>query len=242
MKEIPTQNVLTFRCFPQSCVNPKRAHADRGKLQGDMNIITSAMNETGLRCPDSQDLGFYSLECRNITKSNRKSPSSSIHGFTFCFTVVVFLSLSTFGPSGCVMRGAGDVARERGQTSSHTNSSSAFLHLASFSLVWQSNRIRVRIRRTKKNLVCLRCSVVLNRSRELLHFSAGLLFGLSDTQSRVIYFCIVDGHDLQTVSHCYFTWSSCQGLVVTGGGWRGLAGCSRCHKLETFVGFLYRTA
>lgn len=65
---------------------------------------------------------------------------------------MVFLSLSTFGPSGCVMRGAGDVARERGQTSSHTNSSSAFLRLASFSLVWQSNRTLVRIRRTKKKL------------------------------------------------------------------------------------------
>lgn len=106
------------------------------------------MSETGLRCPDSQDLGFYSLECRNIT--NRKSPSSNIHGFTFRFTVVVFLSLSTFGPSGCVLQGAGDAARERGQTPSHTNSSSAFLRLASFSLVWQSNRIHGRRRRTKK--------------------------------------------------------------------------------------------
>lgn len=50
------------------------------------------------------------------------------------------------------MRGAGAGARERGQTPSHTNSSSAFLRLASFSLVWQSNRILVRIRRTKKKL------------------------------------------------------------------------------------------
>lgn len=41
IKEVlETQNVLTFGCFPQSCVNPKWARAPQGKLQSDMNIIT----------------------------------------------------------------------------------------------------------------------------------------------------------------------------------------------------------
>lgn len=95
---------------------------------------------------------FRSVIVEIFLKKNRKSPSSAFHGFTFGFTVVVFLSLSTFGPSGCVMWGGGDVARERGQTSSHTNSSSAFPCLASFSLVWQSNIIFLRIRKKGKTL------------------------------------------------------------------------------------------
>lgn len=41
IKEIlEIQNVLTFGCFPQSCMNPKRARAHQGKLQSDRNIIT----------------------------------------------------------------------------------------------------------------------------------------------------------------------------------------------------------
>lgn len=150
---------------------------------------------------------------------------------------MVFLSLSTFGPSGCVMLGAGDAARERGQTSSHTNSSSAFLRLASFSLVWQSNRILVRISRTKKkkqekkNLVCLRCSPVLHRSRKLFHFFfPPLFFSEPLTQNHMSFISVL----LMAVT-CGLSAivSSCEAAARAwyreGGG--ALAGRYRRHKL-----------
>lgn len=56
----------------------------------------------------------------------------------------------------------------------------------------------------------------------IITIGSGLIFRLflrlSDTESEVIYFCLVDDHDLQTVSHCYFLCNSCQWLLVTSRG------------------------
>lgn len=109
------------------------------------------MSRDGLRCPD---LHCFVCVVRKLRVGTKQIPSSvEIHFSSFVQVFVggvcvarsktvllmVFLSWYTFVLSECVAWGAGDEARERGQTSTHTHthtlsssSSSAFLPLASF--------------------------------------------------------------------------------------------------------------
>lgn len=113
------------------------------------------MSGDGLKRSDSQDPLCLLCGCTNylcvgiLQKIGSKIPAASKTCFLF-FTfflgsasvahilLMVFLSWSTFGPSERVTWGAGDEARERGQTSTYTHTLYAlvvvpFFHLHHFS-------------------------------------------------------------------------------------------------------------
>ena len=143
---------------------------------------------------------------------------------------------------------AGEEARERGQTSTHSQTLSLvvvpFIHLHHIfvpALAKQHNKnvyfFFLWIK--KRKLSISNCTYEFSSAGFtricVIAIGSGnnfppVFLGRSDTESDVIYFCLVDDHDLQTVSHCYFIRNSCQWLLVTSRG--NHKGFYRCHVLD----------